>query len=403
MAPRKVRSISHRFLRLPPLGTLRWWGHRAVETVARGIVRPQLLPLLRQTTLETLARSGSTTPAAEATDPPEHVAAAAPKIAVDLRPARFAAAVATVVAGYDTDESRTWTLRDASFSFPAGLVSVDGRVPAETLVQRIWPHSYQYLPLLRLARSQGEVVPAGCAFTFPHWNNIYHWLAAMLPLALVLHEQTDLPLYLPRGGPRFTRDSLELLGLADRCRELEEGIYRCESLTIATIPGHGIDRPSPRHVQRVRRALLERLEFDHGARRRLYVSRGDAGDRRVLNEDEVVGALAELGFERVILGELPLPAQLRLFAEAEVVIGAHGAGLANAVVAPEPAWVIELVGDKVVNPMYAALASIIGARYGYVRVADSYRDHVARVPDVVEAARKALSELTPPAAATTPA
>jgi hypothetical protein len=400
MAPRKVLSISPRFLRLPPLGTLRWWGHRAVETVARGIVRPQLLPLLRQATLEALARSGSAAPAAEATDPPEHVAVTPPKIAVDPRPARFAAAVATVVAGYDTDESRLWTLRDASFSLPAGLVSVDGRVPAESLVQRIWPHSYQYLPLLRLARSEGDVVPPGCAFTFPHWNNIYHWLAAMLPLALVLHEQTDLPLYVPQGGPRFTVKSLELLGIADRCVALEDGIYRCESLTVATIPGHGIDRPSPRHVQRVRRALLERLDVDAGARRRLYVSRGDAADRRVLNEEEVVEALAALGFERVILGQLPLPAQLRAFAEAEVVIGAHGAGLANAIVAPECAWLIELVGDKVVNPMYAALASIIGARYGYVRVADSYRDHVARIPDVVEAARKALSELTPPAAAT---
>lgn len=403
MAPRKVRPISPRILRLPPLGTLRWWGHRSVETFARGIVRPQLLPLLRQTTLGALERSGGAAPVAEANDPPEHVVVTAPQIAVDPRPARFGAAVSSVVAGYDTDESRTWTLRDASFSLPAGIVTVERRVPAETLVQRIWPHSYQYLPLLRLARSQGEVVPAGCAFTFPHWNNIYHWLAAMLPLALVLHEQTELPLYVPRGGPRFTTESLELLGLADRCVELDEGIYRCESLTVATIPGHGIDRPSPQHVGRVRRALLERLDFDRGTRRRLYVSRGDAGDRRVLNENEVVGALAELGFERVILGELPLPAQLRLFAEAEVVIGAHGAGLANAIVAPECTWVIELVGDKVVNPMYAALASIIGARYGYVRVADSYRDHVAHVPDVVEAARKALSELTPPAAATTPA
>ena len=398
-----MRPISPRILRLPPLGTLRWWGHRAVETLARGVVRPQVLPLLRQTTLAALERSGSAAPAAEASDPPEHVAVTAPQIAVDVRPARFAAAVSSVVAGYDTDESRTWTLRSASFSLPAGIVTVERRVPAESLVQRIWPHSYQYLPLLRLARSQGEALPPGCAFTFPHWNNIYHWLAVMLPLALVLSEQTDLPLYVPSSGPRFTTESLELLGLADRCVELGDGIYECESLTVATIPGHGIDRPSPRHVQQVRRALLEHVDADPGTRRRVYVSRGDAGDRRVLNEDALVEALAELGFERVTLGELPLAAQLRLFAESEVIIGAHGAGLANAIVAPEGAWVIELVGDKVVNPMYAALASIIGARYGYVRVADSYRDHVAAVPDVLEAARKALSELTPPAAATAPA
>jgi glycosyl transferase family 61 len=403
MAPRKVRPISPRILRLPPLGTLRWWGHRAVETLARGIVRPQVLPLLRQSALATLERTGSAAPAPEPNDPPEHVAVAAPQIAVDARPARFAAAVSSVVAGYDTDESRTWTLRDASFSLPAGIVTVEGRVPAETLVQRIWPHSYQYLPLLKLARSPGEEVPPGCAFTFPHWNNIYHWLAVMLPLALVLREQTELPLYVPRGGPRFTTEALELLGLADRCVQLDDGIYRCESLTVASIPGHGIDRPSPRHVHHVRRALLERVDADPGARRRVYVSRGDAGDRRVLNEDAVVAALAELGFEAVTLGDLSFGAQLRLFAEAEIVIGAHGAGLANAVVTPESAWLLELVGDKVVNPMYAALASIVGARYGYVRVADSYRDHVVAVPDVLEAVRKALPELTTPAAATAPA
>jgi len=389
-------------MRLPPVGTLRWWAHVAVEKLAPVVFRPRVLPLLRRAPLLELAERGHAESRADANDPPEQVSVVSPAIVHDPKPARFDAVLAGLVGGYATVECRTWTLDHARFVFPAGLVAAAGAVPAETLGQRIWPHSYQYLPLVRLARSPGKQLAPGCIFAFPHWNNLYHWLTVMFPLALTLREQTDLPLYVPANGPRFVTESLGLVGLGDRMVLLPDGVYSCERAVLATIPGHGLDRPSPRHVERARRALLERTP-PSDAGRRLYISRADAPDRRVLNEPELVAALGELGFERVTPGELPLVDQLRLFASAEVVVGAHGAGLANAVVAPAGAWLIELVGDKSAAPMYAALASFAGLRYGYLRAADSYRDHVVPVDAVVAAVRRAINGVTPPSAAEAPA
>ena len=363
------------------------------ENAARGLARVGLLPLPRRTSLATLVQNGKAGEHDGGKEAGELVSVAPPQIAIDRQPARFHAAVGELVSGYQTVDSSTWTVHEARFAFPSGLVAVDGAAIQETLVQRIWPHSYQYIPLARIARGQARRVAPGCVFAYPHWNNMYHWLAVMLPVALKLRDETDLPLYVGRDGPRFTAESLAFLGLDDRCVALDDGVFSCESLVVATVPGHGLDRPSPRHVHRVRRALLERLSSDPSKRRRIYISRDDARDRRVLNESELVEALAELGFEKVVLGDLSFADQLRVFGEAEIVIGAHGAGLANAVVGREGSWLIELVGDKVVNPMYAALASFVGVNYGYVRVADSYRDHIAEVHDVIDAVQKALPDV----------
>ncbi len=391
-----------RVLRLPPVGTLRWWSHLGVEGLARGLARARVLPQPGRRSLEALAQSGRAAPRDATIDPAEDVAVSPPAIRIEETPGRFDTQLATVLSGYRTSACGTWTLPNARFTFPAGLVTVDGVVPEETLVQRIWPHSYQYVPLAKIGRADAVSVAPGCVFAFPHWNNVYHWLVAMLPLALTLRDETELPLYVPANGPPFTADSLDFLGLRDRCVALDDGVYTCEELVVASLPGHGLDRPSPRHVQRIRQALLERLPHDATAARRLYISRDDAPDRRVLNEGELVAALVELGFEKVTLGAQPFAEQLRLFAEAEIVIGAHGAGLANTIVCREGTWLLELVGDKVVNPMYAALASLVGLRYGYLRVADSYRDHIVDVDAVLGAARTALSDVTPAVGAKAP-
>ena len=59
--------------------------------------------------------------------------------------------------------------------------------------------------------------------------------------------------------------------------------------------------------------------------RRLYVSRRQAGRRRVRNEAELMEALAQRGFEAVDLDGATLARQQEMFALAEMVVGPHGA------------------------------------------------------------------------------
>lgn len=80
--------------------------------------------------------------------------------------------------------------------------------------------------------------------------------------------------------------------------------------------------------------------------RKIYVSRGDAKMRRVINEDNLASMLTKKGFEIVRPGELSFANQVNLFKETSVVVGAHGAGLTNAVFMPIGSQVIELVPDS---------------------------------------------------------
>ena len=79
--------------------------------------------------------------------------------------------------------------------------------------------------------------------------------------------------------------------------------------------------------------------------RKLYVTRRNAKVRRVRNEAEVVDYLTDWGFEVVALEERPFWEQVQLFAEAEVVVAQHGAGLINLLFAQSPR-VLEILSDQ---------------------------------------------------------
>lgn len=87
------------------------------------------------------------------------------------------------------------------------------------------------------------------------------------------------------------------------------------------------------------------LAGGRGAGRMLYISRADAATRKVVNEKEIATFLSPLGFEVVIPGKMPLKKQIAAFADASVIVGAHGAGLSNMVFAPPGARVIEFMGS----------------------------------------------------------
>lgn len=57
--------------------------------------------------------------------------------------------------------------------------------------------------------------------------------------------------------------------------------------------------------------------------------------------------------------------QVQLFGEAEIIVGPHGAGFANAVFAQPGATLIELFSPHYINGCFWALANACGHRYGF--------------------------------------
>jgi hypothetical protein len=100
--------------------------------------------------------------------------------------------------------------------------------------------------------------------------------------------------------------------------------------------------------------------------KRIYVARGAAPRRKVLNEAAVEKLLAGYGFVSVNPAALSVAAQVALFAEAEIVAGPHGAGLTNAVFMAPGGAIIELTHDQRVVWTYHEVAGAAGHAYACI-------------------------------------
>ena len=99
-----------------------------------------------------------------------------------------------------------------------------------------------------------------------------------------------------------------------------------------------------------------------GPARRLYIQR--KATRRVLNEAQLLPMLEEHGFEIYDPAEHPDPPAD--FAAASIVVGAHGAGLADLAFCRPGTCVLELIPEDHVMPYWYTVSEAGGLRYGYL-------------------------------------
>jgi capsular polysaccharide biosynthesis protein len=99
--------------------------------------------------------------------------------------------------------------------------------------------------------------------------------------------------------------------------------------------------------------------------RRLYVSREDATERRMLNEDEIMSVLSRLGFEKVTLGSKSFLEQSALFSDAAVIVAPHSASLANLVFCRPGTKVLDVIPRGRLRSFYWELSECVDLDYYY--------------------------------------
>jgi capsular polysaccharide biosynthesis protein len=124
-------------------------------------------------------------------------------------------------------------------------------------------------------------------------------------------------------------------------------------------------------LQRLRKALLYPAPEALSPRRWVYISRGDAQRRSLVNETEIVAVLKGYGVEVVQLEGRSLKEQIELFRRCDLLVGLHGAGLTNMLWMPPGSRVLEIRqrGDNH-NNCYYAMASALGHSYNYLQADD---------------------------------
>ena len=142
----------------------------------------------------------------------------------------------------------------------------------------------------------------------------------------------------------FQKQSLEFLNIpTSRLIKVKKRTHvRCKHLLVPTrLLNNQFVHPDGVHW--LRQTFNPKIGKDHDDTRKcIFVSRQDAARRQLLNEGELVDALAPLGFQVVVPGQLPFEKQISTFANARLIVGPHGAGLTNMIFAPSDVQVIQL-------------------------------------------------------------
>jgi len=202
----------------------------------------------------------------------------------------------------------------------------------------------------------------------------YHWLLDSLTRLAALPSDTPLTLLLPNPATPLQEASLRLfLPESVTVMRVDPGVYEPDLLLM---PSFLINKNSawlpPTLAKPLRERVFSRLELtpDVPGTRRLYISRGDAPKRRLLNEAEIIAYLSARGFEIVLGSTLSFEDQVRLFHDADIVVGAHGAGLSNLLFASPQTRVLELFGTDYSLTWYSLLAHSLGQKYRFA-ISDS--------------------------------
>lgn len=205
-------------------------------------------------------------------------------------------------------------------------------------------------------------------------NNYGHWIIEGLPKVAILAEHFDiksLKFIVTRHGP--TRQSApmrkiyinslaafgigrdQILPMAREAVEVERLLY---PLPLTVHPWV----KAPRIIQ-ILEGLRDRIAIGRRGPRRIYVSRAYAPKRHLLNEAEILPALKDFDVSVVHPQRHSFADQVRLFANAELVIGDYGANLANAVFSPRGVNIFAIASETMSDDFFWDLANLKSGKY----------------------------------------
>lgn len=196
-------------------------------------------------------------------------------------------------------------------------------------------------------------------------GNYFHWVLECLPRLFALQAfGIKAPLLIPDIIYRasFVKESLKELHIEVITYNFRQTV-KVASLYVASHDTPcAFDPPSLLYLIERFRELDQSISMS--AVRKIYISRKEAGKRRVENESELILILEKYGFEIFQMENLSFREQRELMRETKVLMSIHGAGLANLIFMPEDSKVIELHPDvERYNSCFYHLAAALNRKY----------------------------------------
>lgn len=198
-------------------------------------------------------------------------------------------------------------------------------------------------------------------------HTYYHWLTEALPrLFLVREWLSTAVLLLPNNHEQqFHKDTLKLFNV-ERIEWLKKKVrYDIPKLITSTQIGR-IANYHPMVIKGMVNFIKERIEFTIDYGERIYVSRSRAAKRGLANEKEVEIYLTNQGFRTIHFEDYNFVQQVSIMHHCKILVGVHGAGLANMIFMQAAGKIMELrLSDENENYFYFSLASLADLDYYY--------------------------------------
>lgn len=202
-------------------------------------------------------------------------------------------------------------------------------------------------------------------------KSTYHYLTEALPKLFLLNQiKPEMPVVLPG---RFKSHKLAQATLS-HFKNLDIQYLDKGRLGIIETSWY-VDYVAP--IERVKfahngKVLAEMAQFYRGkfgvpenqVGRRIYISRQGSG-RKIENAEIIERLLLKAGFETVFLERMTFEDQVRKLSTASVIIGCHGAGLANMMFSPQGATIVEFTHPQYPDFFFQEATSL-GHSYYYL-------------------------------------
>jgi len=233
-----------------------------------------------------------------------------------------------------------------------------------TLKRFLWRN-----PFYTFTKTLKKVEGTGAVLISPESHNYYHWLNDVLP-RIKLYEsvldQIDHFCISSLVPAKFLEVLLDFGIPANKILLVNYGEkLHFDHLFVASLPGS--EGRSPRWAIDYIRERLIKPPVSAKPLKKIYFKRGNGTDRKLLNEESIIGLLKNNGFEIIEPGTLSIAEQVNLVQQAKIIVSTHGAALSNLLFSRDNLLVIELFSpDYFRTDCYYSLSAMLNLNYWYI-------------------------------------
>ena len=220
-------------------------------------------------------------------------------------------------------------------------------------------------------------------------DNFFHWLFDVLPRIGIVEKEVNLSeidYFLCPNLNKWQLETLYLLGIK-KSQCLSSVKYRhikSDQIIVTTHPWQ-VSKDVLKDIENLPIWISEWLKekfLSHKSNKDLpkkfYIDRSDSKSnlknfRYIINENELKSFLKDKGFKFVRLSELSFREEIKIFNNAETVVGLQGAGLTNLIWSNNKTNIIEL-RSNLTNKLYENLAN--DNKINFKKLESTPKDHV---------------------------